>query len=155
MSFQSGLGMADPLLLAQSYSKGKGKGGYGKGKGKGAGGKDDRKGRKGGGRKTAAQPAENLNDAIGEPLPDGCGDLLAKLRRQGDRSGLRLCDLGSDSYEFASDQYGSLFLMRELEAASEEDINQLFGEILPKVDKLLTDAFGSSVIQKILDHGGV
>jgi pumilio RNA-binding family len=161
-SFQSGLGMADPLLLAQSYAKGKGKGGFGKGKeswnkgkgGKGNGGKDDRKGRgKGGGRKTAAQPAENLNDAVGEPLPDGCGDLLAKLRRQGERSGLRLYDLGHDSFEFASDQYGSLFLMKELDAAAEEDINQLFGELLPKMDKLVTDPFGSCVIQKLLDHG--
>jgi len=154
-------GMPDPFALAQSFAKGKGKGGYGKGKdpwgkgkGKGGGGREDRKGgRKGAGRRSATQPAENLNDAIGEPVPDGCGDLLAKLRRQGDRSGLKLYDLGSDSLEFASDQYGSLFIMKELEAASEEDINQLFGLLLPKVDKLLTDPFGSCVVQKLLDLG--
>merc|ERR1719238_2545197 len=151
-SFQSGLGMPDPLLLAQTYAKGKGKGGIGKGKGAGAG--DRQKGRKGAGRnRRDAQPAENLNDAIGEPLPDGCGDLLAKLRRQGAGSGLKLYDLGSDAFEFASDQYGSLFVMKEVEAASEEDINQLFGQLLPKVDKLVTDPFGSCVIQKLLDHG--
>jgi pumilio RNA-binding family len=94
-----------------------------------------------------------LNDAIGESLPDGCGDLLAKLRRQGDRSGLRLYDLGADSFEFASDQYGSLFMMKELDSASEEDVNQVFGNLLPKLEKLVTDPFGSCVIQKLLDHG--
>merc|ERR1719321_1257765 len=56
-SFQSGLGMPDPLLLGQSYGKGKGKGGFGKGKdqwskGKGKGaGKDDRKGARAAGAK--------------------------------------------------------------------------------------------------------
>jgi pumilio RNA-binding family len=160
MQSAAGLGMADPhLLLAQSYHKGKGKGGFGKGKdpwgkGKGKGaGRDDRKGRKGGGRKTAAQPAENLNDARDEPLPDGCGDLLRKLRRQGDASGLKLYDLGADVIEFATDQYGSAFLMMELNVTQDEgDINGLFGQLLQKMDKLATDPFGSCVIQKLLDH---
>lgn len=146
----------DHMGYASQYMKGKGKGNrprdreWGKGK-KGGGGKDERKGRKGF-RRNAAQPAENLNDALNEPVPEGCSEQLQELRRRGERSGLTLRDLGDATIEFATDQFGSLFLLQAVEVATEEDRNLVFMKVLPQAHRLCIDPFGNVVLQKLLEH---
>merc|ERR1719498_2144326 len=151
------LAMHDPSILNPLFHShlGEDDGHKAKGKAKGKG-KDEKKkkreGRRGQG-PASLQPAEDLNAAVNQPLPENCSKELQLLRQRGDKSMLTLRDLEQHAVEFAMDQYGSRFLQQALEGATEDEKNMIFMRILPETNRLTTDVFGNYVIQKFLEHG--
>ena len=56
--------------------------------------------------------------------------------------------------EFSKDQEGSRFIQKHLLfSTNQEEKDDLFEEILPRILELVTDVFGNYVVQKLLDIG--
>ena len=66
---------------------------------------------------------------------------------------LQLEEVAGHVVEFAQDQHGSRFIQQRLDAASFEQADAVFVEVLPAVGALMTDVFGNYVVQKFLDMG--
>ncbi|KAF8910948.1 armadillo-type protein [Gymnopilus junonius] len=65
-----------------------------------------------------------------------------------------LKDILGHIIEFSGDQYGSRFIQQNLQAASYEEKQKIFDEIVPsKADQLIKDVFGNYVIQKFFEFG--
>ncbi|KAJ2159535.1 mRNA binding protein puf3 [Coemansia sp. RSA 552] len=64
-----------------------------------------------------------------------------------------LRDIGGHMVEFSCDQHGSRFIQQKLEAATLEEKELVFQEVVPSSLQLMTDVFGNYVIQKFFEHG--
>ncbi|KAK1225075.1 mRNA binding protein puf3 [Marasmius sp. AFHP31] len=65
-----------------------------------------------------------------------------------------LKDIWGHIVEFSGDQQGSRFIQQKLEAASSEEKQSVFDEIVPNNTlQLIQHVFGNYVIQKIFEHG--
>ena len=75
-------------------------------------------------------PADDLDDAMSQPVPDGASEQMRMLRRQGNRCRLTIRELSDAKVipEFAMDQYGSRYLHTSLDSASDE-VNRFRAEI--------------------------
>lgn len=64
-----------------------------------------------------------------------------------------LRDLEGHVVAFCQDQHGSRFIQQRLEICSETEKQQVFDEIIPSAQILMTDVFGNYVLQKIFEYG--
>ncbi|KAJ2782728.1 mRNA binding protein puf3 [Coemansia javaensis] len=64
-----------------------------------------------------------------------------------------LKDIAGHMVEFSCDQHGSRFIQQKLEAATPEDKDAVFQEVVPSSLQLMSDVFGNYVIQKFFEHG--
>ncbi|KAJ7172428.1 armadillo-type protein [Mycena filopes] len=65
-----------------------------------------------------------------------------------------LRDISGYVVEFSGDQHGSRFIQDKLPAASSEERQSVFDEIVPNnILQLIQDVFGNYVIQKLFEHG--
>ncbi|TVU07472.1 hypothetical protein EJB05_46795, partial [Eragrostis curvula] len=86
-------------------------------------------------------------------MDNGYGSSLLEEFKTNKTRSFELLDIVGHVVEFSSDQYGSRFIQQKLEAASTEEKDMIFPEILPQARTLMTDVFGNYVIQKFFEYG--
>ncbi|KAJ1799955.1 hypothetical protein LPJ59_001459 [Coemansia sp. RSA 2399] len=61
-------------------------------------------------------------------------------------------ELKGTMFDVCKDQHGCRFLQRKLEERQEDQIAQIFSEVLPHFSALMTDPFGNYLCQKMLEY---
>lgn len=89
------------------------------------------------------------------PTTASARSLLSELKLNSKHSTLTLMDVVQQNLvvELATDQNGSRFIQQRLEAASNDEKQAVFEQILPDTLRLCTDVFGNYVIQKLFEFG--
>ncbi|CAH2060174.1 unnamed protein product [Thlaspi arvense] len=90
---------------------------------------------------------------MGPSLDESFGSSLLEEFKSNKTRVFELSEIAGHVVEFSADQYGSRFIQQKLEAATTDEKNMVYEEIMPEALALMTDVFGNYVIQKFFEHG--